>query len=175
MTFPATRRDDDSGLSLIELIVVIVVSGIIVAAIGTIFVNSWKTQEEVTSVSGATNRGQVVGSMIERAVRNSLYLSINTAGDELRVRTSLDGTSLKCQGFRIGTTDVQVATSGTALGSTWPTWEPRIRAVGSAPYFAMTNGVLTYSFDVETESAPVRISGDVAVRSDQEAGSDGCW
>ncbi|QIG40937.1 hypothetical protein G5T42_16865 [Microbacterium sp. 4R-513] len=175
MTHHTSKRDDDSGLGLIELIVVLVVTGIIMIAIASIFVNSWKTQDQVTSVTGSTNRGQVVGSMIERAVRNSLYLSVNGAGDELRVRTSLDGTALKCQGFKVASTGVQVATSSTSIGTTWPAWKPAIKAVGGAPYFTLTNGVLSYSFDIQTESAPVRISGDVAVRSDQETGNGGCW
>ncbi|TDN93234.1 prepilin-type N-terminal cleavage/methylation domain-containing protein [Microbacterium sp. BK668] len=175
MTNRTSARHDDSGLGLIELIVVIVVTGIIMAAIVSIFVNSWKTQDQVTSETGGTNRGQVVGSMIEQAVRNSLYLSVNSAGDELRVRTSLSGSALKCQGFKVASTGVQIATSSTSIGTTWPAWQPAIKIVGSAPYFTLTNGVLSYSFDVQTESAPVRISGDVAVRSDQETGNGGCW
>ncbi len=62
-----------------------------VVAIATIFVNSWRTQEQVTSVTQATNRGQVVGSTIERAMRNALYFDVTESGTVLRVRTSLDG------------------------------------------------------------------------------------
>ncbi|WP_442575419.1 prepilin-type N-terminal cleavage/methylation domain-containing protein [Microbacterium sp. F51-2R] len=175
MSMRASVDRDDSGLGLIELIVVIVVTGIIMTAIATIFVNSWKTQDEVTSVTGATDRGQVIGSMIERAVRNSLYLSVNAAGDELRIRTSLDGTALRCQGFKISTTGIQIATSATSIASSWPAWQPPVQAVDSAPYFVLTNGVLTYGFNIKTRSAPVRIGGDVSVRSDQETGNGGCW
>ena len=175
MTTRPASRTGDSGLSLIELLVAIVLGGILVTAILSIFINSWRTQDEVTSVTQATNRGQLVGSMIERAVRNSLFIEVNGAGDELRVRTSFDGTSMKCQGFKIAPTGVRLATSSTGIGTTWPAWQPAIRTTGSTPYFTLTNGVLTYTFDVQTESAPVRISGDVAVRSDQETGNGGCW
>jgi Tfp pilus assembly protein PilW len=166
---------DEVGLSLIELIVTVVITGFLLTAVAAIFLNSWKTQDQVTTVTGATDRGQLIGASIERAVRNGLYVSVNGTGDELRVRTSFDGSALKCQGFKISTTGIQVASSATTLGTTWATWNPLTKAAGSGPYFTLTNGVLTYSFNVATSASPVRISGEVAVRSDQESGNGGCW
>jgi prepilin-type N-terminal cleavage/methylation domain-containing protein len=171
-------RTNDDGLGLIELIVAIVVSGIVVAAIATIFVNSWRTQEQVTSVTQATNRGQVVGSTIERAMRNALYFDVTESGTVLRVRTSLDG-SLKCQGFRITDTAAQLTTHASVLASsntTWATWQTGITQQGSTPYFARTTaGSLTYSFRMSTDASPVSFSGHAEPRSVQETGSGGCW
>lgn len=173
----ATRRNDD-GLGLIELIVSIVVSGIILVAVATIFVNSWKTQEQVTSVNAATNRGQLVSSTIERAMRNALYFDVTETNTVLRVRTSLAG-NLKCQGFRITETAAQFTTNSVALSSpntAWPAWQTGITKQGSTPYFVRTAaGSLTYTFKITTDAAPVKFSADIAPRSLQETGSDGCW
>jgi hypothetical protein len=70
---------------------------------------------------------------------------------------------------------VRVATSAGTLPATFPEWQPPMSVQSAAPYFNLADGVLTYSFDLETDSAPVRISGEVKVRSVQDSGSDGCW
>ena len=174
---PRARTNDD-GLSLIELIVAIVVSGIVIAAIATIFVGSWRTQEQVTSVTQATNRGQLVSSTIERAMRNALYFDVTESGTVLRVRTSLEG-DLKCQGFRITDAAAQLTTDASSLPSpntAWATWQPGITNQGSIPYFVRTTpGSLTYSFKITTDASPVNFSADADPRSVQETGSGGCW
>lgn len=174
------RKDCDEGLGLIELIVAIVVSGILLAGVATILARSWQTQEEVISVSEATNRGQLVASAIERAVRNGLYVQISDSGSVLRVSTSLAG-GLKCQGFGL-TSDAggsaRFSASATSLGvaSDWPEWQPGIIAQAGTPYFEEPSpGIFRYSFQLATESAPVRFSGEVTPRSIQEGDSDSCW
>lgn len=182
---PNMSRDDD-GLGLIELIVAIVVSGIILIAIASIFTNSWRTQEQVTSVSEATNRGQIIGSAIERAMRNALWFDTPATygGDVLVVSTSLPG-ALKCQGFRLTTVGAptfgvaQLAMSELSLASdptAWSDWERGVAKQGATAYFEKTAaGTLTYTFQIETDASPVEFSGEVGPRSTQAAGSDGCW
>src|SRR6186713_108319 len=62
---------DDAGLGLIELIVALLVSSVVLIAVATILVNSWLTQQDVTSTTEATTRGQLIGQNIERAMRNA--------------------------------------------------------------------------------------------------------
>ena len=174
------RHGREDGLGLIELIVSIVVAGIVFAAIATIFTRSFQTQEQVISVSDATTRGQLVGSAIERAVRNALYVQVSESGGVLRVSTSLDG-SLKCQGFRISSAaggSAQFSSSETGLTdpTTWPEWQTGIEAQGVTPFFDdSVPGVVSYEFQVGTEAAPVRFRGEVTLRSIQEGSNDSCW
>lgn len=171
-------REDDDGLGLIEFIVAIVITGIVIAAVATIFVNSWRTQEQVTTVTQATNRGQLVSSTIERAMRNALYYEVTESGTVLRVRTSLTG-ELKCQGFRITDTEAQFTTASAALTSpntAWPAWQSGIEKQGTTPYLARTTaGSVTYTFKITTDASTVTFVGDVLPRSIQDTGSDGCW
>jgi type II secretory pathway pseudopilin PulG len=189
MNSPA-NRDRESGLGLIELIVAIVVTGLVMAAIATVLVNSWRTQEQVVSVTEATNRGQLVGSAIERAMRNALYFEVES-NDVLLVRTSLTGAQ-ECQGFRLsagtspdfGNAQMDMAekpASGVALPSdrsTWPEWQSGVAQQGTTNYFTKTgDGTLKYAFQIETDAAPVAFASSIAPRSIQESviGSDGCW
>ncbi|GAB3604446.1 PilW family protein [Microbacterium aureliae] len=174
------REDRDDGLGLIELIVAIVVSGIVLMGIATIFARSWQTQEEVISASEATNRGQLVSAAIERAVRNGLFVQVSDSGRELRVSTSLTG-ALKCQGFRLssdsgGVARFSGASATLATSDLWPEWETGILPQGAIPFFAESGtDVVTYAFEIETESAPVRFAGQVSPRSVQEGTNDSCW
>ena len=113
-------RHDEMGLSLIELIVGILVSSIILVAIATVLINSWLTQSDVLSTSEATNRGQVVSSSIERAMRNALYFE--ASGSELWVRTTF-ADERHCQAFRIaeGVAEMKSDSTSVAAGA-WGRW-----------------------------------------------------
>ena len=80
------RRDtddaagDQAGVTLIELIVGILVSTIVLIGVGTILVNAWLTQNDVLSTSEATNRGQLLSSAVEKAMRNGLYFDVSAEG-----------------------------------------------------------------------------------------------
>lgn len=186
----AIEDDDDAGLTLIELIAAIVVSGIVILTIAMIFINSWRAQAQVVSTTEATNRGQVVASMIERAMRNALYFEVSeggivgATGNVLHVRTSLTG-NLRCQAFQLteGAEPefgaMQLATGELGLSAFAP-WKTGIAKQGTTAYFEEKSGsgkqTLTYTFQIETDASPVSFTGDVAPRSgDDTKGKDGCW
>jgi type II secretory pathway pseudopilin PulG len=178
-TIAAQTDDNEAGLSLIELIVAIVVTTIILAGIATILANSWMTQQKVVTVSEATNRGQLVGSAIERAMRNALYFEVSEGGTVLQVRTSLAG-DLRCQGFRLTDGRAQMTTSSGALttpNTTWPEWQSGIARRGTADYFAPSVDMkqLTYAFAIQTEASPVDFGARIALRSEPELESSPCW
>lgn len=168
---------DDAGLSLIELIIVVVVMGILSGAIVMILVNSWNTQQDVNSTTVATNEGQVYASSIERAVRNAEAIEV-TGGSVLKVRTTLAG-ARQCQSFRF------VASAGAgdaaylASGSSAPAWggawiREKAAVIGGQPYFAFAGDAVTYAFRITTDSAPVLFQGRVAARNTLGGGAP-CW
>jgi hypothetical protein len=168
---------DDAGLSLIELIVYVLLSSIIVLTTAMILINSWNTQENVTSTSDATTRGQSMGAAIERAVRNGLSFDISTDGTTLRVRTSLPG-RLGCQGFLLSTGQARLTQSSAALASpatTWASWQQGIAQDGATKFFVADGQTITYTFEIETESAPVRIVGEASTRSTPTGVTSPCW
>ena len=174
MTSREAPGEHEDGFSLIELIVAILVASILLSAVATIFFNSWRTQEEVGSVTDGTNHGQIVGSMIERAVRNAENLTVTA--NELKVWTSFDGTTLECQGFRISSGTMEVATSTSTLPVAWPQWSPALVIGGTTPHFSRsTEDIVSYAFDIDTEGATVRISGESQPRSVLQSGNGGCW
>ncbi|GAA1671364.1 hypothetical protein [Microbacterium lacus] len=170
------RKADDDGLSLIELIVYFLIASIVVLATAAILVNSWTTQRNVTNVTEATNRGQVITSAVERAMRNAIAFDVSADGSTLIVHTSL-GSGLECQGFSLATGESRMTARSTALGasSTWPVWQPGIAQRGSTPFFAETGATVKYTFDITTTAAPVRFGGQAAARSAATGVSAPCW
>lgn len=171
----STRRDD-AGLSLVELIIYVLLAGIIVVTTAMILINSWNTQKDVTSVSEATNRGQSMGSTIERAMRNALAFEV-TNENELRVRTSLNG-SQQCQAFYLAAGTARLAQSSGALPvtpSSWTVWNTGVKKNGSQPFFVQDGSTVIYTFDIETDSAPVRFAGEASIRSTTSGVTSPCW
>jgi Tfp pilus assembly protein PilW len=171
----SVRRDED-GVSLIELIVYVLISSMLLLATTAILVNSWTTQRNVTAVSEATNRGQVMTSTIERAMRNAIAFDVSVDGTTLLVHTSLTGT-LACQGFALTIGESRMSFSSSTLGasSTWPVWQPGIAQRGSTSFFAETGTTVAYAFDITTTAASVRFAGQAAARSAATGVSAPCW
>jgi hypothetical protein len=174
----AMEKDSaEAGLSLVELVVYILLASILLVAMASILVNSWRAQEDVISVTDATNRGQVMGSAVERAMRNALDFDVDSSGTVLRVRTSLGG-ELACQGFLLDDGEARMSTSSGPLllaSSSWGDWESDVIRNGSTPFFAEVGDTVIYTFDIETDSAPVRFAGEAAARSVPTGVSSPCW
>lgn len=171
------QPSSDEGVSLIELIVYVLLSSLVLIATSSILINSWLTQQTVTSVSEATNRGQSMGQTIERAMRNGLDFDVSADGTELRVRTSLGG-SLTCQGFRLTAGQARIAQSAGALpasSASWTIWQPGVVQNGATDFFVAAGARVTYTFDLATESASVRFMGEASTRSAATGVSAPCW
>ncbi|MFB7885672.1 prepilin-type N-terminal cleavage/methylation domain-containing protein [Microbacterium sp. NPDC056057] len=170
-------RRDDSGLSLVELIVVVVLLGILAGVVGTILANSWRAQNDVTTTTEATNSGQLVGQSVERAVRNGVALRITDGGSTLWVRTAYTN-NRQCQIFWVssdGGLHMASAATGAALPS--PTsWASDVTKVpGSTAFFTLVgSNSVDYAFNVGTAAAPVRISGSASLRTSPSGGGS-CW
>ncbi|MBD3940682.1 hypothetical protein IF188_03085 [Microbacterium sp. NEAU-LLC] len=180
-------KRDDGGLGLIELIIAILVSTIVLAGIATVLFNSWLTQNDVLSTSEATTRGQLVSSQIERAVRNATDFKTEASETQLWVHTVYDnatGTDPRtCQAFDLGGGKAQMtrtaANLGTAAWTTWiddddQQWVVNVRATDGKPMFHQDGRVLSYAFEIVTDSAPVKFEGEVSMRT-AATGGDPCW
>jgi type II secretory pathway pseudopilin PulG len=172
----------DEGLGLIEVIIALLVSTIVLVAVGTILINSWVAQEGVTSTTQATNRGQLISSAVERAMRNAMAFQVTGIdGSELWVWTSA-AVGAECQGFRLTDGQAQMKTSTGTLGSPadWPEWQDGVKQQMSASgtaidFFREAGRTVSYTFDIRTDSAPVRFVGEASTRYASSGGVNPCW
>lgn len=169
----------EAGVSLIELIIYVLLASILLGAMAMILVNSWNTQRDVQTTSEATNNGQLVGQSIERALRNAQVFDVSADGTMLRVDTRLGGLR-RCQAFWINGGSAYMTSSESTLPaavvSAWPTpWLTGVVQNGTTRYFDQNGLDVTFTFDVTTESAPVRFQGKAAMRTPATGGTTPCW
>lgn len=180
MSEPGSEEASDTGVSLIELIIYILLASVLLGAMATILANSWSTQEDVQTTSDATNRGQMIGQSVERAMRNATAFDVSTDGTLLRVETRLSG-ERRCQGFWMtGGAAYMTSSSGAlpaAVTSAWPApWAPAgVVQNGATRFFEQDGLEVSFTFDIETESAPVRFHGTAAMRTPASGGTTSCW
>lgn len=171
---PATDlQDAEAGLSLIELIMYVLIASVVLGAVTMILINSWRTQEDVLSQTEATNQGQLVSSAIERAVRNGLAVEVS-GGDTLRVHTTLSG-ERECQGMSLSGGAASLTMTSGALGTGWPVWQSGIVAIPGEPLLEADGSNVSYAFQIDTSTAPVRFIGTVTARNGTGGASSPCW
>lgn len=98
---PRLRRDD-TGFSLVELLVAMSLFGIIITIVGSVIISAITADRTVREVTGSTTDGQLVVNIIEETVRNSTAVSVTTAADGVSTfataRTTAGG-SARCQSW----------------------------------------------------------------------------
>lgn len=166
----------DAGMSLVELIIGMLIASVVLGVTVLIFINSLRTQATVTSVTQATNTGQVMASTIERAVRNADFVEVSADQRTLQVQTSLGG-ALTCQGFHLSGDTIHMTLRSTPLGdpSLWPDWQRGVAAHGADPFVMRVGRGVTYAFDMTTDAAPVLFTGEAALRSISTGETKTCW
>jgi hypothetical protein len=167
---------DDSGVTLIELIIYFLLASLVVLTTASILINSFTTQRNVSSVTQATSRGQSMGALIERAVRNSVAYEIASDGTWLKVQTTLGG-GLKCQGFYLTAGEARLSRTSSTLASpaNWTLWSAGVQQRGTTPFFAESGDRVVYTFDLSSQGGAVRFTGDSEPRSTASGSNGGCW
>jgi prepilin-type N-terminal cleavage/methylation domain-containing protein len=174
------RSQDDRGVSLIELVVVVAILGVVSLVLGTLFSNMWRSQVAVAAQSQATTRGQLVASEVERAMRNAVAFDVSADGSTIRVNTALGG-GLQCQAFQLAADGLHMTVSSSpAPSSGWPVWQADV-AAGSGAFISQSGNSVAYNFDALSRSgaqavaAPVHFQGTAYMRNSAAGSLSPCW
>lgn len=89
-------RQDDSGLTLVELLVYMLLLGIVMTMIMTLTITTLNKQREVTVISQATDSAQTVVNELDLLVSNASSFTVRSIGGDTVVltqtRSTKDGT-----------------------------------------------------------------------------------
>lgn len=120
---PRLRRDE-SGFSLVELLISMTLFGVVLTIVGSVIVSALTADRTVREVTGSTTNGQLVVNVIEQTVRNSTAIRLSTATDGvsrfMTVRTTAGGTA-RCQAWFYDNGQGAVFSRSSAAAITAPT------------------------------------------------------
>jgi len=149
---PSQSAADEHGLSLIELIVVVVVLGLILSGVAVMFANILTTEQNVTTQSDATVRGQSFASRIEKAMRDASAYSWSSGSLTVQMGS---GGSATCEMFSAATANVRLKDDAVTFSSAGSRGiHYAFQAIGGAPQGTSPVG-----------AAPVKFSGDAFMRN----------
>ena len=185
-----TFVDDDSGMTLVELIVYMMLMTLVIVIVGSVFISGNKVQKDATSMADASNNAQLAAATLEGPLRNAEKLQVPSAfgGDLLVAKTRVgekndDPASWRCRAWffdratgAIYSTSSPVTGSVTTAGLTsgfslsgWTLLVDSVAQRGTTPVFKTTGvgGGATFTFDITTtrDKAPVTIESSVIPRT----------
>ena len=186
---------DESGITLIELLVYIVLLGAVMSIVVNLFTTSVRTEARIRSVSSDVESAQLISDSLVSGVRNSsgYKLSLPFGADQLLVarvaNTQGDTVTWECRGWYYAAGNKTIRTAVMASPYTPPTWEPpswTLLGTGVTPTSGNGNTVFTttttaagqqfaFSFQYATAgNTPVGIANAVVSRAGP-SGSPTCY
>lgn len=173
---PYASPDDESGLSLIELLIAALVGGVILAVVATVFVSTLQANASARDRDLATGRVQAISTSLSSAVRNASAVEVAAlagGGSVARATVASGATGWKCEAWAVvdlagsasrpdGRYELRHLTYGVlASGASAPApsaswgvladWVEPIRSVGTdLPFFTKTGAQLTWNLAVST-------------------------
>lgn len=94
-----TRRRDDAGISLVELIVAVTVAALFLGLLASLFANGMKAQAQTTERDLATGRAGVISDSILASIRNSSGFVIVSENRALIAKTTTADGSTVCRAW----------------------------------------------------------------------------
>lgn len=140
---------DDSGITLVELLIYIMLAVVVLTIVGAILINSFRAQAQVQDGAESASTAQLVAESVGQGVRNASALEVtNPTAYSTMLRTrSIDGSasgSWYCQAWVWSAGELRTTRSSTAIAapdaatlSTWTLLASGVAAVGSTPIFSV--------------------------------------
>jgi type II secretory pathway pseudopilin PulG len=112
-----------SGISVIELIVVLAVASLLLSLVATMFATSLTAQRQTSDREAATAGLNAVTASITESVRGSVDVRVSTSGQRLDATVLLsDGTSWECRAWQLTDGELRYSSGASARAAADSTW-----------------------------------------------------
>lgn len=162
MTNAVSQHDSESGFSLVELAVYILVLGIISTVIATVVISLFKSEETVSGVTSASNDSQVISALLGNDIRNARSISLTSNQLTLSVSDSgSNSNAVSCVRWTIASAGAQFSLARQEKGLQPATLASGLQKLSGGDFFKMGSNARTveYQFSLATGAAgaiPVR-------------------
>jgi hypothetical protein len=188
----ARLRHTDDGISMAELLVYCLLLGGVMTLVGSLLINSLRTEDTVSGVIDASTAAQLTASSVETGIRNSSVFKLETVNgsDQLLRARVVDNTGVwTCTAWYYSNSENTVRFKQDTGALTAPGWsssalanwtllasnvEPAAGAAATAPIFSQTTSQLTLNFRVLAGDNPPATIKTSAIRRITQ-GSTQCW
>ncbi len=187
---------DDTGMTLVELIVYSVLMVLVAAIVGTTLVQTMWVQHHITGTNDANNFAQTHLSAMELGVRNASEIRVSSDGRLLVVKrrstAQSDANAAVCSGWYLdpagdlravtqaatGTPRTVAAVANPSNAASWPLAVDGARPPASGKAFALSGSTVTIAVEVDTtrNRPPVTFRTQAAQRDPGSTlGGVSCW
>ncbi len=170
---------DDSGLTLVELIVYAALTALLMSVVAVLFASSLGAQARTGERDAATGRAQVVMTSLQSSIRNASEIRID--GDVVRAVVATGTKDWTCEGWTVRGGRLMHAASSDALAlpnasaSGWTALVDGVAPSGSGPAFVLADRTLAVSLQVSAGEARVPAVGEVLAKAKQGGTVKKCW
>lgn len=187
MRAPRSIARDDSGFTLVELLVTCLLMVLVTGVILGIMVSTTNASASVRTTTSATSSGELATRTIDRGVTNAatpLQLSTPATGDLLlmaRVASTTSPISWSCTAWYYSSADATIRTTSlaTAIASpslagqrSWTLLVAGVRPIGTTPVIALSGSKVTVSYTVDAgKSAKVAFQTSMTSRTGVTGGT----
>lgn len=184
MTPQSTPADDESGISMVEVIIYSALTALLLSVLGGLFFVGFKTQAATGGRDAATGAAQVVSNSLQTSIRNAS--SVSVSGTILKARVASGDTGWQCVTWAL-TADEKLVykTSSSAITSTdYSTWTVLATGAsglgGGAPFIetsTASSAQISYSlaFTSGSDLASVLVAGTVIANAYGTGSPASCW
>ena len=190
------RAGDDSGMTLVELLVYCVLMLLVVSIVGSTLVQTMWVQHHITGTNEANNHAQVQLSAMELGVRNASEVRVSPNGRLLVVKrrstTAANTSAAICSGWYLdpagglrgitqaatGTPVTVAAVANPSAATSWPLLVENAAAPASGNAFAASGSKVSIAMQVATtrNRPPVTFRTQAAQRDPGSSlGGVSCW
>ncbi len=186
---------DDSGMSLIELIVVILVSSLLLGLLAMTFINGWTSQQKAIARDTATGQANVLRTTMADSLRNATAIRVSGSGTRVdavvaKPSASYTGTwEWECRAWVVLNESVRYSAGSTARGTDASTWAALVgkstqrpfdkvsAPTGTVPFVLVGSKGVQATLDVTVGEEPktVRIADGMTAQAVAPTGAIACW
>lgn len=183
-------RDDEAGITLVELIVYFVISALFLGLLAGLFVNGLQAQIKATDRDNATGTGSVAIETLSGSIRNAADFAVDADGQGLVAKVAVGTNGWQCRAWAVRNGELRYR-SGTSVLDTANALTDNWGSIATGVGMTLTDGAGVADSAAFVDGGDRRLligitvsTGDTTVTADSsitaQAVSDGtdttkCW
>lgn len=180
---PSGEKTSDTGMSLVELIVAVVISGILLSVVAIIFGQGLSAQQQQASRDSATGQLNAASAFLNESMRSAVSARVADSNSRLDMKVlNASGTGFECRSWKIQSDSLWYSGGSGPRGvwdaSGWSELAAQVvnRLDGTANVgFSINGGSFSYVLNVRDGDVEVVIRDGGYPGAKSTLGGSGCW